>query len=54
MSDEYWEVDIECELYYKNFKGKNRRRKLIKSVLDMKNELIKLLETESHNKDTDQ
>jgi hypothetical protein len=40
LNDGYWEAAIDCLLYYKNFRGKNRRKKLIKAVLDMKNELI--------------
>lgn len=44
--DGYWEAEIECCLYHKNYRGKNRRRGLIKDILELKNELIQLLENE--------
>lgn len=40
MNDGYWEAKIEVLLYYKNYKGKNRRKKLINTILEMKNELL--------------
>ena len=47
LNDGYWTALIECELYYKNYKGKNRREKLIKSILRFKNELIEHLNTKN-------
>ena len=47
LNDGYWAALIESELYYKNYKGKNRREKLINSILKLKNELIKSLNNEN-------
>jgi len=43
QNDGYWQASIENALYHKNYKGKNRRGKLIKQILDMKSELIQSL-----------
>jgi len=46
-NDGYWEALIGIGLYYKNYKGKHRRKKLIKGILKLKNELIDILEKDN-------
>jgi hypothetical protein len=47
MSDGFWQAQIECSLYYKNYKGKGRRKMLISSIIILKNELIEILNTKN-------
>ena len=49
-SDGYWEEAINNKLYHKNYKGKNRRKKLIQEIIDIKNELINNLMCENEKK----
>jgi len=39
-SDAYWTAKIDIALYHKNYKGQQRRAKLIKEILKLKKELI--------------
>ena len=50
INDGYWKAAIEIKLYYKNFKGKKRRKELIDFILKMKNELIKTIKDEPKSK----
>jgi len=39
-SDEYWATTLDARLSSLNYKGKYKKRDLIKKILDMKNELL--------------